>query len=206
MSDYNAPNPFAPPRAAVEDRPEADLPIELADPGKRLAAFCIDIIPGFVIVFLACILLLPILWPLLSSGGNMESGMREAMQESATRFIAVALMCFALGLGWGIYNIVLVYKYGQTFGKKIMDIRMVRTDGSRMSYARYFFLRNMVYYLLCAIPFIGWPIRIVDKLLIFRDSRQCLHDNIADTTVATAASSPYATLEGSRMGLRTSRG
>jgi len=34
--------------------------------------------------------------------------------------------------------------------------------------------------------------------MIFRDSRQCLHDQIADTLVVTAASSTGASLEASR--------
>ena len=200
MTEVDTQNPFAPPRAAVDDAREAAEALELADPGKRLAAFCIDLVPGLVIPVVGFVLLLPMLLPLFTSH-HVESDLRDALRDSGVRFGAVLLLCFALAVGWGIYNIVLVYQYGQTFGKKVMDIRMVRTDGSRMSYARYFFLRNVVYGLLCLIPFIGWPIRLIDKLLIFRDSRQCLHDSIADTTVATAASTPRATLAGSRMPL-----
>ena len=41
--------------------------------------------------------------------------------------------------------------------------------------------------LLGLVPLIGWLFALADALLIFRDSRKCLHDNIADTIVVTAS-------------------
>jgi len=40
--------------------------------------------------------------------------------------------------------------------------------------------------LIGAIPFLGRLVQFIDPLLIFRDSRRCLHDEIADTTVVNA--------------------
>ena len=40
--------------------------------------------------------------------------------------------------GLGVFNIVRVYRRGQTWGKKVMGIRIVRTDGHRRSFARFF--------------------------------------------------------------------
>ena len=196
--DHPVPNPFAPPLAQVHDQRDDDATIELAEPGARLGAFVIDMLPGFAMLLVCVLALLPLLLPLFHAE-DVKSEARRLMESSFVYLGSVGALFFAMCIGWTIYNIVLVYNYGQTFGKKVMAIRMVRTDGSRMSFARYFFLRCVAYGVLCAIPFIGWPIRLVDKLLIFRDSRQCLHDNIADTTVATAASSEHATLAASRM-------
>ena len=36
------------------------------------------------------------------------------------------------------------------------------------------------------VPIVGAFYALVDCLLIFRESRRCLHDNIADTIVVTA--------------------
>jgi uncharacterized RDD family membrane protein YckC len=206
MSEFQAQNPFQPPRAAVHDHEPPAAEMALADPGKRLAAVLIDGVPGMLISVIGVAVLLPLILPSFRLA-DVDASMARLFEDPhfVTRFIVVCAVGGAAGIAWMVYNIVLIYQHGQTFGKKVMGIRMVRTDGSRLSFKRYLFLRNIAYSVLCAIPFIGWPVRIVDKLLIFRDSRQCLHDMIADTTVATAASSLRATLAGSRVELPTIR-
>ena len=72
---------------------------------------------------------------------------------------------------------------GQSIAKKWLDIKVVRTDGSPASLGRIFWLRNVVNGLINQlVPFYG----LVDALLIFSDSRQCVHDKIADTIVVVA--------------------
>ena len=103
---------------------------------------------------------------------------------------------------------MLLYKYGQTIGKKALGIRVVRMDGSRVSFARFFFLRGLamavIAWIVSAvgiaihIPYIGNLVSLVDYLMIFGAAHRCLHDYVADTQVVTAESSPNATLEGSR--------
>jgi len=92
--------------------------------------------------------------------------------------------------------VVLVYLYGQTFGKRAMGIRVVRTDGARVAFSRFIFLRWLPIAMIGSIPFVGWIASLLDPLLIFRESRRCLHDDIAGTRVVTAASSADATLRG----------
>jgi uncharacterized RDD family membrane protein YckC len=58
----------------------------------------------------------------------------------------------------------------------------VRVDGSPVSLGRLILLRNVVVWVLSLIPMFG----IVDVLFIFGESRQCLHDRIADTIVIKA--------------------
>ncbi len=72
---------------------------------------------------------------------------------------------------------------GQTIGKKLLGIKIVRTDGSKLSLQRFFTHRYVPQILVQFIPVIGIFLPIIDVLLIFRDSRQCLHDQIADTIV-----------------------
>ena len=77
--------------------------------------------------------------------------------------------------GWSLHA------FGGTLGKKSAGLRIVRTDGSRAGFVRLFFGRGGVAVLPGLIPFLGGLWALIDMLMIFRDSRQCLHDQIADT-------------------------
>jgi uncharacterized RDD family membrane protein YckC len=177
MSETVIQNPFAPPRAEFVDAPTAPTQVELAVRGARLGASLIDAAPFIVFAILAA-------W-----GGSHGGG----------------VFLLALGglgmIAWVVYNCVLLYGHGQSVGKRVLGLRIVRTDGSRLSFKRFVFLREVPMIVLGLIPFLGRVIHLVDVLMIFRESRQCLHDVFADTLVVTAASSPHATLAGSNGGL-----
>lgn len=76
---------------------------------------------------------------------------------------------------------------GQTIGKMLLHIRIVRSDGSPASLARLAGLRYFANSVLALIPVVGWIYGLVDALMIFRQSRKCVHDNLADTIVIKAA-------------------
>jgi len=90
------------------------------------------------------------------------------------------------GLGWVVYNLRLMSSQGQTWGKKQLGVRVVRTDGSPVSLARWILLRQFATGLVGWIPFVGPFLGLVGYLLIFRVDRRCLHDLIADTKVVVA--------------------
>jgi uncharacterized RDD family membrane protein YckC len=89
-------------------------------------------------------------------------------------------------IAWCIITAWLVAANGQSIGKRVVGIKVVRTDGSRASFARIFLLRNVVNGLPNLLPYVGWLYQLVDPLMIYQDSRQCLHDKIADTIVVRA--------------------
>lgn len=202
MTDASTQNPFAPPRAAVADT-FADAPAQMvvATRGQRFLAFLVDVSPGFVIGLVGVVMALIMMPSMLSGNFN------PAAAGIATFGLFFALIGL-LSLAWGIWNIVLLYKYGQTIGKKALGIRVVRMDGSRVSFPRFFFLRWLAMAVIggivggiCGalrIPFVGNLVGIADILFIFGPACRCLHDYVADTQVVTAASSPNATLEGAR--------
>lgn len=201
MTDASTQNPFAPPRAHVEDHYGAPQQLVTATRGSRFLAFLVDCSPGLVIGVVGGIiaaLMLPGLF-----AGKFD-------QAAAGGMMAFGLFClvvFVALIGWLVWNIVLLYKYGQTVGKKAMGIRVVRMDGSRVSFPRFVFLRWLAMAVLGGIVgaifgalhvrFIGNLAGLVDCLFIFGAAHRCLHDYIADTQVVTAESSPHATLEGS---------
>jgi uncharacterized RDD family membrane protein YckC len=85
------------------------------------------------------------------------------------------------------YMLYLLSEYGQTVGKRAMNIKVVRTDGSAVSLGRLFLLRNFVPGIV-NMPTSGL-FNLIDTLVIFGEPRRCLHDYIADTKVIVVARS-----------------
>jgi uncharacterized RDD family membrane protein YckC len=197
MTDTTAQNPFAPPRAPVQDQFDAPGEMVTATRMSRLLAVLVDVSPGFVIGIVAAVLAAALL-------PGVFSGHFDPRTTGFATFGLFFLVVFIGMIAWLVWNIVLLYKYGKTIGKKVMGIRVVRMDGSRVGFARFLFLRWL------AVAAIGWVglaihqrflgnlVSLVDVLMIFGAAHRCLHDYIADTKVVTAESSPNATLEGSQ--------
>jgi uncharacterized RDD family membrane protein YckC len=97
---------------------------------------------------------------------------------------------FYLGLICGlivlIINGILAYQNGQTIAKKLLGIKDVRTDGSRVSFARIFWMRNVISICISFIPIVGGFYGLIDSLFIFGSAKRCVHDYIADTIVVRA--------------------
>jgi uncharacterized RDD family membrane protein YckC len=201
MSEITAPNPFAPPRAHVEDQFTAPAAMITATRMSRFLAFLVDMSPGLVVGVIGAIMA-AVMMPGILKGHFDPQG--SGLASFAVFFIVI----FVLLIGWLVWNIVLLYRYGQTVGKKALGIRVVRMDGSRVSFARFLFLRGLAIGIISAVVggiggamhfrFAGNIVTLVDYLMIFGAAHRCLHDLIADTRVVSAASSPYATLEGSQ--------
>lgn len=95
----------------------------------------------------------------------------------------------AIGLAWigfAIYQLVMLYRHGQTLGKKILGIKIVRSDGSRAGLRRIVLLRYLVPGIIGAIPYVGFIFSLIDPLFIFGDEKRCVHDLMADTIVVDA--------------------
>ena len=87
-----------------------------------------------------------------------------------------------------IVNLIWLYQYGQTIGKRLLYIKIVRSDGSRASLRRIILLRflplSLLSWLLGILEINTTNILIwLDPIFIFRKDRRCLHDLIADTIV-----------------------
>jgi uncharacterized RDD family membrane protein YckC len=171
MNSTTQQNPYAPPRAQVSDPAETDAAAEPAGRGVRFGAAIID----GLIYLIAYV-------PVLIGIG---------MQQSATPDLSVltgfwGILSGLIFLAIIAINIVFVYRNSQTIGKKLLGIKVVRSDGSHAGLGRIFWLRNVVNAIPSMIPILGYVYVLVDHLLIFGDKRQCVHDKIADTVVVTA--------------------
>jgi uncharacterized RDD family membrane protein YckC len=119
--------------------------------------------------------------PLLLTVGLAAS--RGDASDTANRLAIVGFVLAAAGLvAWSWLTIVYVNRNGQSIAKKIIGIKVVRSDGSPAALGRIFWLRNILNGVLGLIPLYA----VIDALFIFAESRQCLHDKIADTIVVQA--------------------
>ncbi|MFL6551405.1 MAG: RDD family protein [Povalibacter sp.] len=174
MNATNPSNPYAPPTAEVRDTSETDT-VEPADRGTRLGAAVVDFLIGVVVAA-------PLLFTAVLGGLNW----REPSSYAPAVLGVGGGVSFLLGLVWLVYTIYLVNKNGQTVGKKLLGIKVVRSDGSRASLGRIFWLRNVVNAIPGLLPVVGYLYNLADALFIFGADRQCLHDKIADTIVVRA--------------------
>jgi uncharacterized RDD family membrane protein YckC len=159
-------NPYAPPLAEVKDAPQTGQ--ELAGRGTRLLAIIVDVIVQMGLLF---VLNLVLPWKVFATDPSLGLMVANGVLGGVL-FLAVQ--------GW------LLVKRGQTVGKIALNVRIVRKDGSAVGAGRLLGLRYGVGFVLGVIPVIGMIYALVDCLLIFRGSRQCLHDQIADTIVVRA--------------------
>ncbi len=119
------------------------------------------------------------------AGGEELSGTSPEIILQLFRLAALMPLLISLfgTLIWLLITAYLVFRRGQTVGKALLRIKVVRSDGSRASFARIFWMRNVLNTLPTLIPLIGLFYWLIDSLFIYSDRHRCLHDRIADTIV-----------------------
>jgi uncharacterized RDD family membrane protein YckC len=162
-------NPYSAPESTLL---AAEAPGDLADLGERLAAALID---GLLLM----LLFLPLMW----FGGYIEAVMQSAMAGAQPPFLLV--------LTWALYGFLLfvvvqgypLHANGQTWGKRILRIRIVDLQGRKVPLLPLLLRRYLSVQAVAAIPFLGNLLMLINILLIFRQDRRCGHDLIAGTRV-----------------------
>ena len=167
--------PFQSPSA-----PLADAPLEalfLAGRGRRLGAYTMD----GLLSLICCI-------PFLADV-TIKQLHRQGLCTSYSIGMEGVMLTVLLLAGFGTLNWVWLHRYGQTIGKRIFKIRIVRSNGDRVTLTRILFIRNLPFVLVGfgCIPFLGPLFHLVEVLFIFSQKRQCLHDRLADTQVVEAS-------------------
>lgn len=157
------PDPYRPPAAELVALPPQDGE-RLASRSKRLIAAILD--------------------DLLYLGMFLPFGVLFVLDEPDDT-LAVALVCVSVVLLLGVLalQIALLARNRWTLGKRLLSIRIVRSDGSEASFARVFWLRGCVTFLITSV---ANGLSLIDALFIFGARRRCLHDFMADTIVVDA--------------------
>ncbi len=168
---------YAPPTANVADVADPHA-LTLASRGRRLFGVFLD---GVVVAI-----------PLMLFGivlGATGGAAWFAQHFGPAKGSPFSQRPLASLLGVGLFLLIngyLLVDRGQTVGKAALGMRIVRRDGSKASGVRILGLRYGVGYVLGMIPVVNILYWLADVLLIFRISRRCLHDEIADTVVVRA--------------------
>lgn len=175
-SMVDPPNPYAPPTATVADVGDhAGTYTRLAERGTRLGAFIID---GLLMLLLLLLLAPAMLAGMVLGGlgGTADATIPSIFVWVEVHPIVGLLVFFAVNGYW-------LHTRGQSVGKRLLGIRIVRSSGERATLSRIIFARYLPTQAVGMFPIIGMLYPLIDILFIFRDSRQCLHDTIADTIV-----------------------
>jgi uncharacterized RDD family membrane protein YckC len=157
---------YAPPQANVEDVVATAEGPRLADRGQRFGAVLLDAVFQSLVLWLVSVLTPYNPWD--TQGRDIWSINLAGMATGAVIFL--------------LLNGYLLATRGQTIGKILLKIRITRPSGEPVSNAR-LALRYGAGFAAGITVITVWIYSLLDCLLIFRKSRRCLHDVIADTIV-----------------------
>lgn len=150
----------------------------LAGRGTRLAAALLDNLAAFVFALPGmCLIGLRIVTEIFTGQFKLEEF------DFAQAGAGSALLMFGMMVLLAI-QFSMVAQRGQTIGKRIMGVRIVRApDESNAGFGRAVVLRSLLPALVSAVPYVGFFFSMTDIFFIFRDDRRCVHDLIAGTKV-----------------------
>lgn len=165
-------NPYEAPESQVVEKPNVDV---LAGRLERFAASFID-----------GLLFLALLIPAMYFGGYFTVASEAAAGGGR--------VSFGYQLLWGLVASVLfvvlqgypLAKTAQTWGKRLLRIRVENMDGTQPSLAVLILRRFLPIQLAGQIPIVGGILVLLDPLLIFGREQRCAHDLIAGTRVVKA--------------------
>ena len=161
-------NPYAPPTTDLDGGlgPQSDPSGQIpAERGTRLGAVLLD--------------------GLVTLGVALPGGAISLLLNGDGKFLGYGIAGLAV-LALGIYQIVLISTTGQSLAKKWLHIKIVKIDGSPVTFGSGVGMRSWLPGLIGAVPYVGSIFSLVDALYIFGDERRCLHDRIAGTKVIVA--------------------
>ena len=156
-------NPYQAPGATVAENVEE----QLAGRGERFLAAIID-----------TIILLAILLPVMFATGYFEQAARgEVGIGKMISYGFAGFLVFLIVQGWPLNQ------SAQTWGKKVLGIRIALLDGTQPTFGTLILKRYLPVQVAGAIPVLGLVLSLINVLLIFRGDRRCGHDLIAGTQV-----------------------
>lgn len=159
-------NPYAAPQSDLATDPFLGR-VELASRGSRLVAIIID---GLIMGLLGGIIVF------LIPGYGYQDFVKIPSAPEALSMVVVSLIIYSLVNGYPLSQT------GQTWGKKMMGIRIATREGALPPLVKLLINRYLFKLVVGYIPLGG----LINILLIFRGDKRCGHDMIAGTQVVKA--------------------
>lgn len=166
-------------------------PSELAGRGTRLGARVIDWVLEIIVSIPGMILLGAQFIQVVVAAARGEKPDLEQLDLQQLGIGLGVLLCGTLTLA--IIQIVMLSTRGQSIGKRILGLRVVRAlDDGKAGFVHAWVMRELLITVIGAmlsmvIPILGLGLRFIfhvtDWCMIFRDDQRCLHDLIAGTKV-----------------------
>jgi uncharacterized RDD family membrane protein YckC len=170
-----AENPYSPPKSDVNvGRQPPPIVGELAERGTRLISQMVDGLLSLVVIIPALIAGM--------RGGVFHGGGPTVLFRAFTSGPTGVVSGLAW-LGLVLFQAYLVTTTGQSIAKRWFKIKIVKLDGSPVSFVSGVLLRSWLIMVLQQIPGFNLFAGLLDPLFIFRQDRRCIHDLIAGTKV-----------------------
>ncbi len=183
---YGAPTGWAPPAGTTGRAPPGEQ--KLATPARRLLARVVD---TGIVGLLAVPFSAPLLSELLARLGDKvelasTTGSQPTLADATTIRLTLVLTAVVLAVSF-VYEVPQLLRWGQTLGKRLCRVRVIRRDGGRSLGIGPVVLRWLTQAAAPQLPWIGPGIWLLDSLWLLWDRpwRQCLHDKVASTIVVT---------------------
>lgn len=174
-------NPYSPPVDQVEAPPiQSAVPglHNYASLGQRFFGKLIDVlitVPLSLVIGVGYALISP---PKVDEFETLSDFLSGGYGPGEKILVAVIVMAAYIGVQWVFWA-----STGQSIGKKVMKTQVVNLDGSQASVQTIAFKRYGIINLIANVPVFGPLVSLIGTLLIFRQNRNCLHDDIAKTRV-----------------------
>lgn len=163
-------NPYKAPDARLGIFNAVESPI-LASRWRRFIGSMID---SFITLMILIVLLL-----LLNGdrgAGFSISGNSEGYMQHFVRSLMAVSLYFAV-------NSWLLVSRGQTIGKLILRMRIVKVDNSAPNPVELMMMRYVICSFFSLIPIVGGIFYFLDAIFIYGNDRRCIHDHFAGTKV-----------------------
>ena len=170
-----------------------EIEVDLASPWERIGAVLLNNI------FSALTYAPIVVW---AFAVFFKEGSDSKMSKMGDGEAGILFLLFLIPLAFQIYQLVILSKHGHTLGKKLLRLKVIKTDGSHAGFVGAFLLREVVYYiglfivaLICflllgekageaASNIIYWLLSLVCIIMMFaHKERRTLQDLLAGTVV-----------------------